>query len=472
MIRRWLFQIRHRRFPFKCLSLPLIKHVKMTFEELNISKPLLNALNDLEYFQPTPIQEKAYPLIMSGRDMVGIAQTGTGKTFAYLLPILRQLNYSEQKHPRVLIVVPTRELVLQIVAEIKKLTPYMTVRYEGVYGGTSMNTQKQLVYNGIDILVATPGRLVDLTLTGILRLKSIQKLVIDEVDQMLGLGFRQQLNTFLETLPVKRQNILFSATMNEEIEGLLGTYFNDPQKVEITPHGTPLDKIIQRAFHVPNHNTKVNLLEYVLNNDPGMSKVLVFMNSKRLSDRLYEQVKHTFPETFGVIHSSKSQPHRIKTLKQFNDGALRVLIATDVAARGLDISDVTHVINFEMPEIPEDYIHRIGRTGRANKDGTALSFINDAEQEHQDAIEHMMNKAMDWEPLPDDLDISKTLIDEEMEKPKFDKNYLKVKKSAAPKGAAFHEKKEKNKKVNLGGPGRREKLKGKDAKIRTRRHGS
>jgi len=444
----------------------------MTFEELNISKPLLNALNDLEYIHPTPIQVKAFPVIMSGRDVIGIAQTGTGKTFAYLLPILRQLTYSEQKHPRVLIVVPTRELVLQIVAEIKKLSTYMNLRYVGIYGGTNIKTQKQLVYDGVDIIVATPGRLVDLTLTSILRLKSIQKLVIDEVDQLLGLGFRQQLNTFLETLPTKRQNILFSATINEEIESLISTYFNDPQKIEIAPHGTPLEKIIQYAFHIPNYNTKVNLLEHLLANDTELSKVLVFANSKRMADRLLEQMNKFIPGTFGVIHSGKSQTQRINILKQFKDGNLRVLIATDIAARGLDISDVTHVINFDTPEIPEDYIHRIGRTGRANKDGIAITFITEKEQEFQIAIEQLMNKAMEYQSLPKNIEISKVLIEEEKEKPKFEKTYFKISPVTEPKGPAFHEKKEKNKKVNLGGPGKREKLKGKNAKIRTRRHDS
>lgn len=444
----------------------------MTFEELNINKPLLNALNDLEYIHPTPIQEKAFPVIMSGKDVIGIAQTGTGKTFAYLLPILRQLTYSEQKHPRVLIVVPTRELVLQIVAEIKKLSTYMNLRFTGIYGGTNINTQKQLVYDGVDILVATPGRLVDLTLTGILRLKSIQKLVIDEVDQLLSLGFRQQLIMFLETLPAKRQNILFSATVNEEIEGLIFKYFNDPQKIEIAAHGTPLEKIVQRAFHVPNYNTKVNLLEHLLTHDTELSKVLVFSNSKRLADRLEEHMNKLIPGTFGVIHSGKSQTQRINILKQFKDGNLRVLIATDIAARGLDISDVTHVINFETPEIPEDYIHRIGRTGRSNKEGIALTFISEKEQEYQVTIEQLMNKAMEYESLPETLEISKVLIEEEKEKPKFEKNYQKKAPSKEPRGAAFHEKKEKNKKVNLGGPGQREKLKGKKAKIRTRRHDS
>jgi len=444
----------------------------MAFEELNISKPLFNALTDLEYIQPTPIQEKAFPVIMSGRDVIGIAQTGTGKTFAYLLPLLRQLTYSEQKHPRILIVVPTRELVLQIVAEIKKLTKYMNVRYDGIYGGTNIKTQKQLVYNGLDILVATPGRLVDLTLTGILRLKSIQKLVLDEVDQLFGLGFRQQLNMFLETLPDKRQNILFSATLNEDIDALIYKYFNDPIKIEIAAHGTPLDKITQRAFHVPNYYTKVNLLEHLFKKDTDLNKVLIFTNTIRMADRLLDSLNQLFPETFGVIHSAKSQNQRINVLKYFKEGLIKGLIATDIAARGLDISDVTHVINFDTPEIPEDYIHRIGRTGRANKEGIAITFINEKEQDYQVAIEQLMNKAMEWEPLPEEIVISTLLIEEEQVKPKFDLNYLKEKTSKETKGAAFHEKKEKNKKVNLGGPGKREKLKGKDAKKRTRRHDS
>ncbi|MCW3101900.1 MAG: box helicase [Bacteroidetes bacterium] len=445
---------------------------KMTFEELNLNRPLMNALDDLQYINPTPIQEKAFPVIMSGRDMVGIAQTGTGKTFAYLLPILRQLSYSEQKHPRVLIVVPTRELVLQIVAEIKKLTGYSRIRYEGIYGGTNITTQKQLVYDGIDILVATPGRLVDLVLTGILRLKSIQKLVLDEVDQLLGLGFQQQLNTFLETLPAKRQNILFSATMNEEIEKLLVKYFNGPEKIEIAAHGTPLEKIVQKVYHVPNFYSKAALLEHLISTDADLSKVLIFTNTIKIADRLLDHMNSKIPNTFGIIHSAKSQAHRIRILKEFKEGAVRVLIASDVAARGLDISDVTHVINFEMPEVPEDYIHRIGRTGRANKDGIAISFVNEREQEYQDVIEKMMNKGMDYEPLPEGVKISTMLIEEEEAKPKFDKAYLKAQKQKAEAGPAFHEKKLKNQKVNLGGPAQREKLKGKNAKIRTRRHDS
>lgn len=436
----------------------------MTFDELNLNKALLSALDDLGYMNPTPIQEKAFPIVMSGRDVVAIAQTGTGKTFAYLLPLLRQLKYSEQKHPRILIVVPTRELVLQIIGEIEKLSSYMTIRYQGVYGGTNINTQKQLVYNGLDILVATPGRLVDLALTGLLRLKDIQKLVIDEVDQMLSLGFRQQLISFLETLPVKRQNLLFSATINEEVESVIAKYFYEPQKIEIEAHGTPLEKIVQRAYHVPNFYTKVNLLEYLLNTDKELSKVLVFVENKKLVDRLYEHLEKTFTDQVGHMHSGLSQNNRINALKYFHEGRKRVLIATDIIARGLDISDVTHVLNFDISKLPEDYIHRIGRTGRANKPGVAISFINPEEEAIQEEIETLMNKRIPMEVFPKEVQISTVFTEEE--KPSIiDKNIRRIAAIKTPQGqGAFHEKKEKNKKINLGGPSVKDPKKGKSTR--------
>jgi ATP-dependent RNA helicase RhlE len=408
---------------------------------------------------------------MSGKDLVGIAQTGTGKTFAYLLPLLRQLTYSEQRHPRILIVVPTRELVLQIIEEIKKLSTYMQVRYLGVYGGTNINTQKQLVYNGIDILVATPGRLVDLALTGILRLKSIQKLVIDEVDQLFSLGFRQQLNSFLETIPHKHQNLMFSATLTQEVEELISSYFHEPYKIEITPHGTPLERIVQKVYKAPNFNTKVNLLEHLLNSDEEISKALVFINNKSNADHLFDILSVKFPDQIEVIHSRKAQNKRISAIRNFEAGSRRILIATDIVARGLDITDVSHVINFDISPIPEDYIHRIGRTGRAKKDGIAISFTSSKEETYLSAIETLMGIELPEEPFPHEVPVS-TILTEEEQPVVRDKNLNKNKSNKITPGPAFHEKKEKNKKVNLGGPGRREKLKGKDAKIRTRRHNS
>jgi ATP-dependent RNA helicase RhlE len=440
----------------------------MTFEELNLNKPLRSALDDLGYIHPTPIQQKAYAEIMSGKDLVAIAQTGTGKTFAYLLPILRQLKYSDQRHPRVLIVVPTRELVLQIVNEIEKLTTYMNVRFLAVYGGTNIKTQKQLVYNGVDIIVATPGRLADLALTGILRLKEIKQLVIDEVDQLFSLGFRQQLLIFLDTLPSKRQNLLFSATMSEEIEAVIEKYFYQPHKIEIAAHGTPLEKITQQFYNVPNFYTKVNLLESLLNNNSELSKVLVFVGTKKLANELFELMNVKQRNNVAVIHSNLAQTARINYLKQFHEGTKRLLIATDIVARGLDITDVTHVINFDFPAKPEDYIHRIGRTGRSNKAGSAISFVNDQEIEFKETVEALMKMSFTFDALPSDVQISSMLTDDET--PQIvDRIYQKKEKEKSERGAAFHEKKEKNKKVNLGGPGRKEKLKGKDAKIRTYR---
>ncbi len=422
----------------------------MTFEELNLSTPLINAINDIGYVYTTPIQSKVFSVVMSGADVVGVAQTGTGKTIAYLLPLLRQLKYSDQKHPRVLILVPTRELVMQVVGEIEKLTAYMTVRYAGVYGGTNINTQKQLVYDGLDILVATPGRLMDLAMTGILRLKMVQKFVIDEVDEMLKLGFRPQVTSIMEILPEKRQNLMFSATLTADVEELINSFFYNPIKIEVAPHGTPLEKIIQSAYHVPNFFTKVNLLEHLLKSDETFSKVLVFVSTKKLADRLVEQLENKFQDQIGVIHSNKSQNFRFNVLDRFQDGTHRVLIATDIIARGLDITDVSHVINFDIPPVPGDYIHRIGRTGRADKNGIAISFINQAEQNFQFEIENMMNKEIPIIDLPDSIEISNIFTDEE--KPLvIAKNYVKIPSIKDSKGN-FHQKSEKNRKVNSGSP--------------------
>ncbi len=432
----------------------------MTFDELNLNKPLLNAIEDLGFINPTPVQEKTFSVIMSGKDVVSVAQTGTGKTFAYLLPVLRQLKYSEQRHPRILILVPTRELVLQVTNELDKLTKYMNVRYTGIYGGTNINTQKKVVYAGLDILVATPGRLYDLTMTGLLRLKNIQKVIIDEVDEMLNLGFRPQLISILEILPKKRQNLMFSATLTEDVENFINDFFISPVKIEIAPHGTPIDKIIQTAYHIPNYNTKINLLNLLLR-DSNLEKVLIFVSGKKNADRLYEKLLPEFKEEAAVLHSNKSQNYRIRTLKSFHDSKTRILIATDIVARGLDISDVSHVINFSLPEIPGDYIHRTGRTGRADKPGKAISFIAEKEEDLQVQIEHLMKKNIRIEPLPEDLKISTVLTEEEKDV-LYDKNYLKTK--IPQSGGAFHEKKEKNIKVNSGSPSKKRKRNKKNVK--------
>ncbi len=428
----------------------------ITFKDLNLSKQLLRALDDIGFENPTPIQEKAFPIISSGTDAVGIAQTGTGKTFAYLLPILRQLTYSEQRQPRVLIVVPTRELVAQVVGEIEKLTKYMNVRCYGVYGASNINTQKQKVYDGLDILVATPGRLIDLTLSRTLQLGSVKKLVIDEVDEMLNLGFRAQLTQILDILPPKRQTLLFSATLNEDVELMISKYFNKPEYIELISRGTPLEKIIQHAYFVPNFNTKINLLKWLLHKEKGFSKVLLFVKSKKIADDISLALEEDFPTEIGVIHSNKSQPQRFSAVKYFDEGVHRLLIATDVIARGLDIPNVTHVVNFDIPKEASAYIHRIGRTGRADKAGNSISFITDLEKPLQVAIETLMNKKIPILKLPKGLEISDELTKDEIPVTR-DKNLGKAKKLVIPTGA-FHEKKDKNKKEQLGGKRSQEKL--------------
>ncbi len=420
----------------------------LSFDTLNLNTPLRNALKDLGFEEPTPIQHKAFPIIMSGRDVVGIAQTGTGKTFAYLMPILRQLTFSKQKEPRVLILVPTRELVVQLVSEIKKLTTYMNIRVEGVYGGTNINTQKLLIANGVDILVATPGRLIDLAVTRVLKLGGLRQLVIDEVDEMLSLGFRPQLTRILDMMPSKRQNLLFSATMTEEVDAILDEFFNAPLYVEITRMGTPLEQIRQSGYHVPNFFTKINLLAKLLETDESMERVLIFCPSKRMADVTHERLKGKFPDQFDVVHSNKSQNFRLNAVVAFQKGSLRGLITTDLLARGLDITDVTHVVNVNTPDVPEMYIHRIGRTGRADMEGSSITFIAPAELPNQEAIEELMDKKIPMLDLPEDLEISTELtIDEQYTHP--EKNYLKAPTLKKSQGA-FHEKKDKNKKYNKG----------------------
>jgi ATP-dependent RNA helicase RhlE len=421
----------------------------MTFSDLNLNTSLLDALNDLGYTTPTTIQQKAFSVIMSGRDVCGIAQTGTGKTFAYLLPCLRQWKYSKDRFPQILILVPTRELVVQVVEVVKQLSTYMTLEVVGVYGGVNMKPQALAVENGVDVVVGTPGRLLDLVYDGSLRLKAIKRLVIDEVDEMMNQGFRTQLNNILNLLPEKRQNLLFSATMPDEVTKLMQDYFNSPVTIEAAPVGTPLDNIEQAAYNVPNFYTKVNLLKWLLDNNTEMSRVLIFVATKSLADQLAEQLESKYEGLFGVMHSNKDQNYRFNAVRQFQEGKYRFLVATDIIARGLDIAEVSHVINFDMPEVPEHYIHRIGRTGRAEKKGNAIAFITPREKEQHEAIERLMSYQIPILEMPGEVEISELLTADEMPKVRMKELSAKLPKSAYEGGGAFHEKLAKNKKVNV-----------------------
>jgi len=423
------------------------------FQRFNLSKQLNDALDDLGFKIPTPIQEEAFPIILSGKNLVGIAQTGTGKTLAYGLPILHGLKFSKQVAPKILILVPTRELVLQVVEQMESYAKYVSIRMLGVYGGTNISTQQQLVAQGCDVLVATPGRLYDLVLGRALNLKSIQKLVIDEVDVMLDLGFRFQLTNIFELLPEKRQNLMLSATMTEEVEELIEDFFISPVKISIAVSGTPLENIEQLSYPVPNFYTKANLLLELLKDKTTYKKVLVFTGSKKNADLLFELLHGKFGKELGITHSNKSQNFRIRAVDQFDEGNCRILIATDIMARGLDLEKITHVVSVDTPAFPENYMHRIGRTGRAQEMGTSFLLYTEKEEEAKLEIEKLMGMKIKTLEFPEDVKISSQLIDEERTTKKGKAINVKAPDVARP---AFHDKKDKNKKTNLGGSYRRE----------------
>ena len=427
----------------------------MTFKDLDLSNQLQYAIDDLGFENPTPIQEQAFSVVRSGKDVVGIAQTGTGKTFAYMMPILRDLKFSKQQHPRVLVLVPTRELVLQVVDEVEKLSKYINTRVLGVYGGTNINTQKQAILQGQDIIVATPGRLYDLGLSNALKLKSIQKLVIDEVDVMLDLGFRFQLMNIFDIIPERRQNILFSATMTEDVDELIYDFFKKPTKISVAVSGTPLDNNEQVSYNIPNFFTKVNLLHHLLRDKETYHKVLIFVGFKRTADYLFKQLEEFFASEICVIHSNKTQNYRIRSIRQFDEGNNRILLATDVMARGLDFDNVSHVINFDTPDFPENYMHRIGRTGRAEKAGKTILLSTEKEQKSKLEIEALMDYEIPLLEIPEELEISKLLTEDERPKEDHEQSKNRTALEYVP-GAAFHEKSEKNSKTNQGGSYRRE----------------
>jgi ATP-dependent RNA helicase RhlE len=420
----------------------------MTFRELNLKKPLWNALDELGYHTPTNIQSAGFNVMMSGKDTIGIAQTGTGKTFAYLLPCLCMWQFSKEPHPQILIIVPTRELVAQVVSEVEKLSTYMNVVVGGVYGGANMNTQASMVLHGLDILVGTPGRIRDLAASGSLQLKHVKKVVIDEVDETLSLGFRPQLLQIFEFLPAKRQHMVFSATLSEEVSQFLDDYLITPVRVEAARAGLPIDKIDQIAYRVPNFLSKVVLLRHLVQQSEANSKMLVFVASRTLADLLFEEMEAGLTDTLGVIHSNKAQNFRFDTVQKFQSGAIRVLIATDLISRGIDVTDVTHVINFDVPEIPENYIHRIGRTGRADKKGIAITFVAEKDESSLFSIQELMQQDLSFADVMDEIGMTDELL--EFEKPKMviPGKILKLP-QRANSGDAFHEKKDKNKKVNV-----------------------
>ena len=417
------------------------------FEDFKIKKQLKNAISDLGFINPTPIQQESYSTILSGKDFVGISQTGTGKTLAYILPLLQNLSYSDQSNPRVLILVPTRELVIQIVEEIEKLTTYLNVRVIGVYGGSNnINPQKKEIIKGVDIIVGTPRRLYDLTLSSILKLKSINKLIIDEVDIMLDFGYKTQLKNIFDYLPKKRQNILFSATMTKYVDELISNFLINPNKINISVSGVPLKSIKQSSYEVPNFYTKVNLLNYLLEDKGQYSKVLIFMSTIINAERLNRLLN--FNSEISIIHSKKEQNFRSKSISDFESGKTRILIATDVISRGIDIDKISTVISFNTPFYPENYIHRIGRTGRASEKGNSILLFNEKEIILKNDIEKLMKYKIPLIAFPNNVEQSLELTPEEKEK-KVVQTELSELKVTNDVGASFHEKSAKNSRENI-----------------------
>ena len=425
-----------------------------SFDKFGLRKQLHNAIEDLGFETPTPIQEQSFSVILSGKDMLGIAQTGTGKTLGYMMPLLDELKYSKQSNPRILILVPTRELVIQLKEEIDNFSKYLSLRTIGIYGGVNIKRQSIELHKGCDIVVATPGRLYDLILNQSLIVKGLKKLVIDEVDVILDLGFRRQITNILDLLPKKRQNIMFSATMTKHVDLLIDDFFVNPVKISIALSGTPLNKIAQQCYKVENFNTKINLLTHLIANKEEFKKVLIFVSNKKMADKVFELVEPEFGHESCVIHSNKSQNYRIRSIEDFDSGKNRILVSTDVMSRGLDLNEISHVINFDTPEFPENYMHRIGRTGRAEKEGNTILFSTDKEQPLKKMIEELMDYEIPSLDFPKEVEISLELIAEERAEDGLNKNENRNSKKIEL-ADGFHEKKEKNLKTNLGGSYRR-----------------
>ncbi len=376
---------------------------------------------------------------MGGNQVLGIAQTGTGKTAAYLLPLLMKLKYAQGIEPRAVILAPTKELVLQIEDHTKKLATYTDLRITGIFGGIGPKTQIAIINEGIDIIVATPGRFMEIYLKGEIKVKQIKTLVIDEADKMMDMGFMPQLRKILEVLPRKRQNLLFSATFHPVVERLSAEFLDFPVRIEITPESTPVETVTQVLYHVPNFISKINLLEYLLNDKGAFTKVMIFARTKKIADNIFHFIDRRNLGPVKVVHSNKGQNVRINAMNDFKDGKLRVLVATDVASRGIDVSDVSHVINFDVPFVYVDYVHRIGRTGRALKEGTAITFANEAELYHIRRIEKIIREKIPVKKIPATVKITETSFEEKQEMAReIDKQ--KRKDNPDFKGA-FHEKK-------------------------------
>ncbi len=414
-----------------------------SFESFKLNKQLLNAVDDLNYTVPTEIQQRAIPIVLAGQDLIGIAQTGTGKTAAYLLPVLMKVKFAQGESPRGLILAPTKELTLQISEHAAELAKYTDLRILPLYGGIGPKTQIEMLRQGVDIVISTPGRFTELYQKGELITKEIKTLVLDEADRMMDMGFMGQLRKILEVVPRKRQNLLFSATFSERIENLSAEFLEFPVKVEITPPATTARQVDQKLYHVPNIKTKINFLEHLLEDREEFNRVMIFTRTKESADNVFNFLERKGFGPVKVIHSNKGQNSRINAVREFKEGQLRILVSTDVTARGIDVVKVSHVINFDVPAFHEDYVHRIGRTGRAFQEGKAITLATPAEYYHIEKIEKLIREKIPLVDLPKEVPVAKTSY-EESQAIALDIDWQRKKEDPDFKGA-FHEKKGKRK---------------------------
>jgi ATP-dependent RNA helicase RhlE len=365
----------------------------MAFSKLSIIEPILKAVAEEGYTIPTPIQQQAIPLVLQRKDLLGCAQTGTGKTAAFAIPILQILHEQRPARPgiKVLILTPTRELAIQIGESFVAYGRHTNVRHTVIFGGVSQLNQTNALKRGVDVLIATPGRLLDLMNQGFIRLDKLEVFVLDEADRMLDMGFIHDVKRIIAKLPQQRQTLFFSATMPPEIQKLANVLLTNPAKVEVTPPSSTVDRIEQSIYFVAK-NEKLDLLLHLLH-DPSIETVLVFARTKHGADKVV-RILQRHRIRAAAIHGNKSQNARQGALNDFKNGSLRVLVATDIAARGIDIDDLSHVINFELPDVPETYVHRIGRTGRAGNDGIAIAFCSLEERDELKAIQKTIGKAI------------------------------------------------------------------------------
>ncbi len=411
------------------------------FIDFKLNKQIINALDDLEFAKPTPIQKEVIPKVLAGNDVIGIAQTGTGKTAAFLIPIVRKLNYSQGEKPRCLIIVPTRELSIQVQEHFQNIAKYTDLKIVALYGGSGKSKQIEGL-NGADVIVGTPGRVLELYTERHLYLKSIQYMVIDEADMMLDMGFLPQVNRLLEIIPSKkRQNLLFSATMSPNAKKLTEDFLEYPFIVRLDSDNKIPVKIDQIVYYTSNFKTKVNLLESLLTKK-DFEKVVIFLRIKGDANNLFKFIQRKIDSEAAIIHGNKEQNTRLNAIKKFKEGSSKILIATDIASRGMDVDHVSHVINFDVPSNADKYVHRIGRTGRVFSVGQAITFCNPAEKYFLKKIEDQINSKIKALPIPSDVDIPETPLEE---KKNYDRliDFQKQKENPDYKGA-FHKKKKKS----------------------------